>query len=397
MRQLKNFSRIELLKSSFSGLVDKVKEGGDTLSKLPVNSHLIKSFKFTSEILKAISPSSYNKKLFLQSISLATGFLIISSITPGATFMNSARGFSDEYVNSYLISGDILVTDEEGYLVKTNPLTSDSNRIGLTDFAIHTVESGESLSVIAKKYGVSVETIQWENNIRNTNSIRAGQKLNIPPVNGISYKIQNGDTLEKVAKKYSINTEAIIAQNNLTENSPLIRGSELFLPNAKPIVQQEITLVAQNASNRNVTYTNNRTVNYANIPANTTTPSGGKVFIYPTRGSITNGYRAGHYAIDIADRSKPPIWAPASGTISKVSVGTWGGGYGNHIKIDHGNGLVSLYAHLDSVNVVQGQYVNQGDVIGIMGNTGRVYGVTGIHLHWEVIDNGINRNPTLYY
>jgi murein DD-endopeptidase MepM/ murein hydrolase activator NlpD len=52
---------------------------------------------------------------------------------------------------------------------------------------------------------------------------------------------------------------------------------------------------------------------------------------------------------------------------------------------------------MDSLNVYEGQVVNQGDVIGIMGNTGRVYGATGIHLHWEVIDNGVKKNPTLYY
>jgi len=114
-------------------------------------------------------------------------------------------------------------------------------------------------------------------------------------------------------------------------------------------------------------------------------------------GSITNGYKAGHYAIDIADRSKPAVWAAGGGTVVKASSGTWGGGYGNHVIIDHGNGVKTLYAHLDSLNVYDGQAVSQGDVIGIMGNTGRVYGATGIHLHWEVIDNGVKKNPTLYY
>jgi murein DD-endopeptidase MepM/ murein hydrolase activator NlpD len=397
MRQLKNFSRSELLKTTFSSVLEKAIDLVGASTKLPIIKHIVLSYTGIRSFLLEIMPSSYNKRLFMQAIGASTVFLILSSISPSGSFIHSARGYSDEYINNYLISADILVTDDEGYLLKTNPLTSDSNRIGLTDFAVHTVESGETLSQISKQYGVSAETIQWENNIRNSNSIRAGQKLNIPPVNGVSYKVQNADTLDKIAKKYSISAESILAQNNLAEDAKLVRGSSIFLPNAKPIVS-EITLVAQNTGSRNVNYTAvNRSVNYANIPANTTTPSGGKIFIYPTRGSITNGYRAGHYAIDIADRSKPPIWAPASGTVTKVSTGTWGGGYGNYIMIDHGNGLQSLYAHFDSVNVVQGQWVNQGDVIGIMGNTGRVYGATGIHLHWEVIDNGVKRNPTLYY
>lgn len=396
MRQLKNFSRSELLKCSFSSILENGSKALSKTKSLPVLGHIIKGFLFAKNLSLLLVPSSANRKLFAQSVSVAAIFVLATSFTPSGTFMSTAKGYSDSYMNNYLVDGDILVSDDEGYLIKTNPLTSDSNRIGLTDFAIHTVESGETLSTIASQYGVNVLTIQWENNIKNTNSIRAGQKLSIPPVNGVSHKVQSGETIEKIAKKYSISAESIIAQNNLKEGDTITKGAQLFLPNAKPIVS-EISLIAQNGT-RNVTYSKeSRAYDYSSIPSNTTTPSGGKIFIYPTRGIITNGYKAGHYAIDIADRSKPPIWSPAAGNVIKVSTGTWGGGYGNHIIIDHGNGLKSLYAHLDSVNVVNGQYVNQGDVIGIMGNTGRVYGVTGIHLHWEVIDNGQKRNPTLYY
>ena len=114
-------------------------------------------------------------------------------------------------------------------------------------------------------------------------------------------------------------------------------------------------------------------------------------------GKISKGYRGGHYALDIADRSKPPVWAAASGTVVTASTGTWGRGYGNYVVIDHGDGIQTLYGHMDSVNVYAGQVVSQGDVVGIMGNTGRVYGVTGIHTHWEVIINGVKVNPINYY
>ena len=101
--------------------------------------------------------------------------------------------------------------------------------------------------------------------------------------------------------------------------------------------------------------------------------------------------------MDIGDRSRPPVWAAGGGTIVKASSGTWGGGYGNHVIVDHGGGLQSLYAHLGTLNVYKGQYVNQGDILGMMGNTGRVYGVTGIHLHWEVRKNGVKHSPYNYY
>jgi len=303
-------------------------------------------------------------------------------------------GYSTDYINSYSIAGDVLVTDENGYLVKINPQTDDTHRIGLTDFAVHTVESGETLGIIAARYGVDVKTVMWENNLANANSIRSGQKLLIPPVDGIGYKTGANDTLDKIAEKYDISADAIIAQNNLGEDALISKGQNLFLPGAIPISPPVIIGDVNRNINTGVAV---RNVDYSNISSAGSTPSVGKVFIYPTKGGITQGYHGGHLAIDIADRSKPPIWAAGGGTVSKVSTGTWGGGYGNHVMIDHGNGLVTLYAHMDSVNVSVGQWVNQGDVIGIMGNTGRVYGVTGIHLHWEVIDNGVKQNPVYYF
>ena len=118
-------------------------------------------------------------------------------------------------------------------------------------------------------------------------------------------------------------------------------------------------------------------------------------WIRPTTGIITQGYRAGHYAYDIADRSMPPILAARSGIVTESYVGGWGNGYGNHITIDHGDGYTTLYAHCNEVYVVEGQYVSQGDVIAQMGNTGQVYGVTGIHLHLVLTYNGEKVSPAI--
>jgi murein DD-endopeptidase MepM/ murein hydrolase activator NlpD len=110
-------------------------------------------------------------------------------------------------------------------------------------------------------------------------------------------------------------------------------------------------------------------------------------------------YQPGHYAMDIANRSKPPIWASASGTVVKTVVGcgprstSCGGGYGNHIIIDHGNGYKTLYAHCEELYVKEGDTVTQGQVIAKMGNSGRVRGATGIHLHFTVYYNGAAVNP----
>lgn len=337
-------------------------------------------------------PSSPQKKLLFQGILISVVAVSATSFTSTALFTPASLTYTDDYIEAYSLPGDILVSDEEGYLVKINPQTDKSNRIGLTDYAVHTIQSGESLSLIAQQYEVSAETIMWENNMGNANSIRTGQKLMIPPVDGIGYKVKSGDNLEKIAKKYEISAESIIAQNSL-ESEIIAQGQNLFLPGAKPIIPVSTVGSNYRATTASRDY---RASSYASTNS-TETPALGKIFIFPTIGKITQGYRRGHYALDIADRGKPPIWAAAGGTITKASSGTWGGGYGNHVIVDHGDGVESLYAHLDSLDVAVGDSVSQGDVIGVMGNTGLVYGVTGIHLHWEVIVNGVKQNPANYY
>ena len=390
-RHLKTFSRAQLLKIySFSTLRALIAP----LLK-PLRSPSLSNAARVASALWAktgeLLPVSPQKRLFFKSTALALTGLIVMSIAPGASMTTASTNYSTDYIAAYAVPGNILVSDEDGYLVKINPQTNESNRIGLTDFAVHSVESGESLSSISEKYGVKVETIMWENGIANANSLRIGQTLLVPPVDGLSYKVASGDSIDKIAKKYSVSSEAIIAQNGL-ESETLAKGQALFLPGAKPIYQP--TAIANARGTTTVARSGRTSVSAS---PSTAAPSVGKIFIFPTNGKITQGYKAGHYAYDIADRSMPAVWAAGEGTIVKASSGTYGGGYGNHVIIDHGNGVKTLYAHMDSLNVYEGQYVSQGDVLGIMGNTGRVYGVTGIHLHWEVIDNGVKQYPGNYY
>jgi len=350
---------------------------------------LSETFSAISSSFRNMLPASPQKRFLLQGVVLAFSVLIMSSFSAGAINMSYDVWNDSRYMNLYAIPGDVLISDENGYIVKTNPQTYSSTRIGMTDHATHVVESGESLSIIAQRYGVKVETIMWANDIVNVNTLRIGQRLMIPPVDGISYKIESGDTLEKIAKKYKISAESIIAQNNL-DSQILSKGQSLFLPAAKPIYTAVASNIRADAPIR-------ATRTYVNAESSSAKPAGAKPFIAPTLGRLTQGYYRGHYAFDIASSDRPPVWAAGGGTVEKASVGTWGGGYGNHVIVNHGNGLKTLYAHLQSVNVVEGQSVGQGDVLGIMGNTGRVYGKTGIHLHFEVIDNGVKKVPSDYY
>jgi murein DD-endopeptidase MepM/ murein hydrolase activator NlpD len=120
-------------------------------------------------------------------------------------------------------------------------------------------------------------------------------------------------------------------------------------------------------------------------------PSG---FIWPVRGVLTSGYgpRWGrmHTGIDIAARSGTPIVAVKAG---EVIYAGWLGGYGNTVLLDHGDGVATLYGHQSRIGVVEGQLLNQGEVLGFVGTTGHS---TGNHLHFEVRVDTKPRNPRPY-
>jgi murein DD-endopeptidase MepM/ murein hydrolase activator NlpD len=126
--------------------------------------------------------------------------------------------------------------------------------------------------------------------------------------------------------------------------------------------------------------------------------------VWPTVGDLTSGFgyrnfRVGtfHNGIDIANRKNTPIRAARGGRV--VAAG-WCSGYGYCVKINHGDGFLTEYGHLASrPNVRNGQQVNAGDRIGLMGSTYDAKGggySTGVHLHFTVKLNGKAVNPMRY-
>jgi murein DD-endopeptidase MepM/ murein hydrolase activator NlpD len=134
----------------------------------------------------------------------------------------------------------------------------------------------------------------------------------------------------------------------------------------------------------------------ASAVAEQLTPNAGAVsatgnFVWPTQGVITQRYSFFHKAVDIANRSGGNILAADSGSI--VAAGWDTTGYGNHIVIDHGNGYMTLYAHLSLIQVQVGQTISRGSVIGQMGSTGHS---TGTHLHFEIRHGGVQEDPLAF-
>jgi len=256
----------------------------------------------------------------------------------------------------------------------------------------YTVASGDSLFGIAKQYEVEPESVLWANTDTlndDPHMISVGVKLKIPPVDGILYIWQEGDKLEEVAAKYNASVEDILLYtgNDLDISNPVIEpGTFLMIPDGWRPLQPWVIPVSA-GSDAGVT---------AQIAGpGSCTPGGGSVGTYsfvwpaPYYGQISgNDYWAGHQAIDAQCFQGDSIFASDSGVV--IYSGAISGGYGNLVAIDHQNGYLTLYAHLNGFNVGCGQSVGQGQVIGFCGSTGNS---TGAHLHFEIRQNGGFVNP----
>lgn len=303
-----------------------------------------------------------------------------SSTAPPAEIDPSSRG--------YLLA-------EEGFLMKTSSLTEQGTRSAFNQGIIHTVEAGESIATIAKMSFLKAETIRWANNLKENASVKPGQKLLILPVDGVLHQVKRGQNLQTIADLYGVPAAAIASQNKI-KGGYLLAGQELIVPGGKPIVEVVKPVVA--TATKPPAGTTPKPPQSVTVPAEvknyTIAPTYG-IFQMPCDCFYTQYFGAAHYGIDLQHRGGSPIFAAEGGTVTRAEYG-WNGGYGNVIMIDHGNGLSTLYAHNKTLYVKDGDTVTRGQPIAFMGNTGRVHGPTGIHLHFEVHVNGVKKNPTVY-
>lgn len=244
--------------------------------------------------------------------------------------------------------------------VVDRPVSSDQ-------ISVYVVRKGDTLSSIAKMYGVSVNTVKWANDLKGTP--KEGDILTILPISGIQYTVKKGDTVASIAKKYKADIADIQQYNDLSVDSGLIIGDVVIIPDAE-ISTPVITPVKK--------YTNGSS---ALIPG-ASGPSYAGYYIRPFVGGRKTQGLHGHNGVDLAGVPVgTPIKAAADGVVIIAKMGGYNGGYGNYIVISHPNGTQTLYGHLNSISISRGDQVNQGQVIGGLGNTGRS---TGPHLHFEV-------------
>ncbi len=267
-------------------------------------------------------------------------------------------------------------TIQENSLMANNPTATDYIETGFKSNQIveYTVQPGDLLSFIASDYGVSVNSIIWANNLRDADSIKPDQVLRIPPVSGVIHKVKTGDTVASIAKKYGATPDKILTLNNLKKDQPLDIDEELIVPDG----QIKSFIITKQGTQPSIA----KRFSYL--------PDLGDYFMIPTQGRISQGLH-GRNGVDLANSCSTPIYAAADGRAVTVDNVGYNGGFGKFIMLVHPNGTETLYSHTSKLLITTGQVVAKGQLIALMGSTGRS---TGCHLHFEV--HGA-RNPLVKY
>ena len=288
------------------------------------------------------------------------------------------------------------------------------------------VKKKDTIPAIAKRYGIKQDTILMNNKDALNNKMKVGDTITFPSIDGLYYKLEKNDTLAKIAKKYGISVVDIVDYNNINPKK-LKAGSTIFLKGVTLQKYKDVEgrlIAAQQAKedkkkNKNKEKEKEKEKEKPEKPPKE--PKGspppppppednddggrsaaysGAGFAYPVRyagvsSPFGNRYHPVlkryilHTGVDLVAKYVPLRAA-------KAGVVTFAGnmsGYGKIIIIRHDNGYETRYAHLSVISTNVGEHVNQGDLIGKTGNSGRT---TGAHLHFEIRQNGVPKNPMKY-
>lgn len=314
----------------------------------------------------------------------------------------------DQIEQEQLSIGDAIVSDikfsKEVSILEEETLPEDVLNIkqgvkllekGTLEEKIHKVKAGEVLGKIASKYDLSINKLQELNpSLAKDDILQIDQEINVtelkPYLNVLVYED------EMVEENINYDTEVI-------ESEDMYKGDEKVKQTGKN-GKKEVQYRTETRNGKEIDKVvvdekiTEKPIDKIVIKGTKVIPSRGSGdLIWPADGGYISshmGMRWGrmHRGIDIARPTTRAIYAADHGVVESVA---WNdGGYGNKIVINHNNGMRTIYAHLSSMDVKNGQVVEKGTEIGIMGTTGNS---TGIHLHFEVHLNGKLKNPLDYY
>ena len=286
------------------------------------------------------------------------------------------------------------VKDEQILTTPADDASSENTeQVGIAEdhqpvITTYVVRPGDTLSDIADKFNISINTIRWANDLTSKSTIKPGDEFVILPVTGIEYTVKKGDTLSGIAVKFDANQDEILQYNDI-EASSIKVGTELIIPEAEPL---PVKAPAKTVAKTPAKTTSAKTVE--NVPSSsdtkddddekTSTPTKTK-FINPIpKGVLTQRIHDGN-AVDFGAPIGTPVVAAAGGKVIVAKGSGHNGGYGSYIVINHPDGSQTQYSHLSKVSVAIGDTVSQGEQIGLSGNSGRS---TGPHLHYNERNTG---------
>lgn len=299
---------------------------------------------------------------------------------------NEAHFANEVIVAECRVPPEMVVSKEDG--VKVLNGTKDA-------LLMHTVEAGETFSSIALLYGVGTQDLMNANPDIVPELLQQGERITV----SAPQPLVAVETVETITVQ-----ETIPYKVEEKKDSSLYKGNRKTLTkgqNGKKDVVYEVTKINNTVTKRvalSETILSNPTTEVVAVgtKAKPTTAATG-VMMRPYGGTITARFGASgsrwarnHTGIDYAGRTGDSIKAADGGTVTYAG---WNGSYGKMVKISHGNGLETWYAHMSSIYVKSGQKVAKGSSIGAIGSTGNS---TGPHLHFEVRKNGVAKNPANY-
>ena len=246
--------------------------------------------------------------------------------------------------SSFVDESNTTIVSAEGFAANIAPVeTKITARVeplpdNSKDTVFYIVRANDTLTGLGSKFGVKLTTLQYLNSLTTT-TIKPGQRLKIPPR---GYEVPASQIAAKAKAATAATAKASTKTTKQTYNGDYAAGGDVTL-------------------------------------------------ITPVAYSYISQYfmQHGHTGVDFVCNVGTPVHAAADGVVIQISTG-WSGGYGNEIVISHGGGVATRYGHLSKIYISVGETVNQGDVIGLSGSTGRS---TGPHLHFEKIVNGRVANP----
>jgi len=257
-----------------------------------------------------------------------------------------------------VLEGSVLEPTAPPFLVSGKTLGA------LTDFGQrreierYNVQQGDTLTSIAEKFDISLETLLWANNLSSKSVLKVGQELTILPITGLIHVVREGDTLSEIVLIYEAELKDIVEFNLLGDEEKIYAGDFLMVPyGKKPKAVLKYTQVPLSQS-------------YFICPV-------------PSPCRITQGLHW-YNAVDFGSgKCGEPVYAAAGGVVQRTGYTDLGGSY---VRIQHPNGVVTYYGHLSKAIVSSQQTVYQGQIIGYVGYSGVTSpkGPAGCHLHFDV-------------